>query len=422
MPATFLFYGGTSNFFDLTFFGNDGLDSLEVTSHTSTRLVMTNTDTGFSFEATGSGIAFHPSGEIAGGIFTGVHFRDSGGALVADLTGISWNFIELDVVLQPIETPGHTDPFGALATLLSAQDWVVDASGATSALDMDRALFGQLAWVTSAVTVTGSPFGDVLMGSFAADVLAGGPGDDTLYGYEANDTLWGGSGNNDMYGGTGDDILGSGDGDDALGGGGGNDTLWAGGGNDMVTGDDGADEIWSGQGDDTVEGGYGSDLLGGLAGADDLLGEAGQDTIYAGDGADIANGGEGDDTLWGGAGNDSLNGGAESDLVAGGAGNDTLTGGAGDDEHWGGAGADVLVFATGDGDDFAGGFSMAEGDRLSLDDALWAGHGVLTAAQVVSMFGSDAGNHMVLTFDGGESLTLGWLAGVSGLESAIDIF
>ena len=66
-------------------------------------------------------------------------------------------------------------------------------------------------------------------------------------------------------------------------------------------------------------------------------------------------------------------------------------------------------------------FNRAGGDILRLDDALWAGQS-LTAAQVVGQFGHVVQNHAVLEFAGGEVVHLLSVAGLAGLDGAIEIF
>jgi len=103
--------------------------------------------------------------------------------------------------------------------------------------------------------------------------------------------------------------------------GGGDDTINAGGGNDHVLGGEGADiaELSSGNdtfeggaGNDTANGDYGDDVLDGGAGDDFIRGSYGNDTLHSG-GA-----GEGDDYLWGGFGDDTF-------VLENGFGNDTIS-------------------------------------------------------------------------------------------------
>ena len=304
-------------------------------------------------------------------------------------------------------------------------------------------------------SVQGDDGDDLIGGVDGNDTLDGGLGNDTIYagdgadeghGGVGNDILWGGLGADYLTGGTGIDLVAGADGNDTLygdevaAGPGGDDSVWGGAGDDLAFGGGGNDEVWGGEGNNTLHGEDGNDLIGAGSGNDELTGGAGNDSMYAAGGNDSLDGGSGNDDMWGGTGHDTLMSGDGADTLGGGDGNDMLTdgtgnatlyggsgddtmnGGAGDDQFWGGTGADTLVFATGDGNDTAGGFSLADGDRLELDDALWAGHGVLTVAEVVSTFGSVSGNHVELNFDGGESMTLSWLGTTTGLDAAIDIF
>ncbi len=122
----------------------------------------------------------------------------------------------------------------------------------------------------------------------------------------------------------------------------------------------------------------------------------------------------GPDLIFGTAGNDAIN-------TLGG--NDTVFAGAGNDTVEGGAGADVFVFGAAGGTDDFFGFNAGSGDRLEFDDALWFGtFGALTAAQVVSQFGSiNLAGNAELDFGGGDVVELIGLTTLTGLESAIDI-
>ena len=207
----------------------------------------------------------------------------------------------------------------------------------------------------SVENLTGSAFGDVLIGNGDANLLDGGNGDDALTGNAGNDTLWGGAGN---------DTLNAGDGDDRLYGGAGNNTMTGGSGadtfefhrlaaRDVITDFDvahdiidlGADDGYTGytltQSGANVIVTLSSDHqiilnnllvqnltpanfivldpsprnLVGTSGDDVLTGGIGNDTLNGGDGADLLNGRLGDDILIGGPGNDTLNGGTGIDTV-----------------------------------------------------------------------------------------------------------
>lgn len=186
--------------------------------------------------------------------------------------------------------------------------------------------------------VTGSRFGDTLLGDARANRLEGLSGDDHLDGRDGHDVLSGGDGEDTVLGGEGDDAIDGGAGDDVLAGGGGGDVIFGGGGADRLEGGAGVDHLSGDAGDDELLGDAGDDVLDGGAG-DDLL--------SGGDGADLLSGGDGDDTLSGGLGNDRLAGGAGADVLQGGAGSDDYMFGAadGDDTVIDSSGADRLTFA-----------------------------------------------------------------------------
>lgn len=178
--------------------------------------------------------------------------------------------------------------------------------------------------------------------------------------------------------------------------GGGRAERWnAGAGNDLVRGAGGADRLGGAQGNDTLSGDRGNDSLFGGAGSDLLGGGAGQDVLDGGGGNDRLFGGGGDDDLFGGAGKDTLSGGSGDDILDGGSGNDVLTGGSG---------ADAFLFAPGTGQDRIGDFRTGEGDVLQLSAALIAG--ALTGSAVVTDYGRQTIEGVVLDFGGGTSVLL----------------
>lgn len=157
----------------------------------------------------------------------------------------------------------------------------------------------------------------------------------------------------------------------------------------------------------------------GNAAANRLSGWGGNDRLKGGEGADTLAGGQGADTLWGEAGNDVLLGGEGSDVLMGGAGRDTLAGEGGNDWLHGGGWGDRFVFRAGCGTDTVADFSAAAGDRLALDDALWAGE-ALSRAQVVDRFAEQAGADVMFDFGPGEVVILKG-ATLAALVGAIDL-
>ncbi|MEM7423087.1 MAG: Hint domain-containing protein [Pseudomonadota bacterium] len=221
--------------------------------------------------------------------------------------------------------------------------------------------------------------------------------------------------------GDGDDIAYADQGNDSVDGGDGDDRIYAGAGNDTVSGGDGSDIIYGGEGNDTLSTGLGNDTLYGGAGDDVLSNSAGNDTLVGGAGNDTLNATLGDDHLYGGDGNDSLDGGADDDRLYGGAGNDTLMGGAGNDTLTGGAGSDIFVLSSGGGDDTitdfdttdsgetvtqgAGSYALAV-DRIDVSALDDGSGGTVTADEVVVTQPGGAGNPQILTFPGGETVSV----------------
>jgi len=143
----------------------------------------------------------------------------------------------------------------------------------------------------------GDPDGDQVDNNDAAD----GSNDDLIEAGAGNDYAYGGLGNDTIYGGDGNDSLFGNDGDDTIYGGAGVDTVEAGHGNDTFFG---------GAGDDRVNGDYGDDVLHGGSGDDFLRGSFGNDTLYSGNN-------EGDDYMWGGYNDDTF-------IIQNNFGNDTI--------------------------------------------------------------------------------------------------
>ncbi len=119
------------------------------------------------------------------------------------------------------------------------------------------------------------------------------------------------------------------------------------------------------------------------------------------------------------AGN-ALTGNRGGNVLTGFGGNDTLDGGGGADLLLGGAGADRFVFANGGGADVFGDVAVGDGDRLYLNDDLWAGS--LTRAQVVDTFAAVTVAGVVFDFGDGDRVTLQGLTSTAGLAGAIDFW
>ena len=158
----------------------------------------------------------------------------------------------------------------------------------------------------------------------------------------------------------------------------------------------------------------------GNAGANTLHGYGGHDSLMSGGGNDRLYGDVGNDTISGDVGNDLLRGGAGLDRLLGGDGADKIYGDAGADSLTGGGGADCFFFASNFGRDQISDFSVAGGDMLKIDDAIWGG-AVKTAAEVVAEFASVSGGAVVFDFGGGMVLTLNGLTSTQGLAAGIEL-
>ncbi len=309
-------------------------------------------------------------------------------------------------------------------------------------------------------TLSGGTGADEIFGDTGNDIISGGTGNDDLGGDAGNDTVSGDAGDDYVQGGAGNDSLSGGDDFDTLIGGAGDDTMAGDAGDDTLSGGDGADLMSGGTGADTLDGGAGDDTMTGEDG-DDLFvledgfgtdtitgGETGEGfgdvidvslmtsgvtvNLSAGDPADGESGTLSDGTntasfseieiIGTGSGDDSVIGSTGADMVATGYGADTVDGGAGDDGFdlgsdgfgLGGDGAvDTVVMADGDGADtiyyFEAPTDNGDGtfdgkDQLDLSGLTDAqGNPVHTTDVTI---GGDGLGNAVLSFPGGESLTL----------------
>jgi Ca2+-binding RTX toxin-like protein len=319
-------------------------------------------------------------------------------------------------------------------------------------------------------TLYGGAGNDILAGSQGSDLIYGGTGDDIVYigvpapgdiAYDSEGSVYLDEGNDyldaadatlkfDAYGGDGNDIMNAGVGDDTLFGGADNDQIFAGAGNDQLSGDVGDDYIEGQSGDDTfhLANGFGQDtLVGGETGETngDTLDASAMTTgvvldLSAGDAAnpedgtltgsaeDVANFSE-IENIFLGSGDDNVIGSSGDDVVSTGAGADTLDGGAGDDRFDLGAAdnaVDLVGMSDGDGSDTIISFEapIDNGDgtydgRDQLDVSELTSDGgttpVNTSDVVVTDTNGDGTGDAILTFPGGESITL-----VGVLASQVD--
>src|SRR3954447_29921 len=259
--------------------------------------------------------------------------------------------------------------------------------------------------------LSGSAFGDVLIGDDTTNYIDGNGGNDLIFGLDGIDVLHGGAGDDQIWGGAARDYIYGDDGFDYVrydyatsavdvrlderhfigtGGGWGGEAL--------------DDSFWSIEGvvgslfDDHLAGSIEANALIGLDGDDQLFGKGGDDQLLGGRGADLIDGGADFDyaryddatsavvvdlsTGWGTAGDalndhlvdiEGLTGSNFGDTLIGNAADNVLFGFDGADNLQGRAGNDLLL--GGNGDDILNGGSGADylqGD-LGFDTASYAG-------------------------------------------------
>lgn len=315
----------------------------------------------------------------------------------------------IEIIFDNGESASNTGVIGLSdITFSPAPDGIVEGDDTANVIDTAYVL---------------DPEGDMVTDSDT--VIHAGGGDDSVHSGEGNDSILGGAGN------------------DTINADGGNDTIDGGTGNDSIEAGFGDDTILGGEGDDTANGHYGDDILDGGLGNDSIRGSWGNDTLYSG------GTGEGDDFIWGGWGDDRI-------IMEEGFGNDTILGDTEDEvdgdtldltrvtsdltidmthsasgtgtvsdgtstanytdiEHIElGAGTDTIVLADGSGSDRVTGFtaptdngdgSFSAGDLLNVSALTSDGGGTPVTYEDVSVT-SDGDGNAVLTFPGGESLTL----------------
>ncbi|QNM83498.1 calcium-binding protein [Sphingomonas sabuli] len=328
----------------------------------------------------------------------------------------------------------------------------VSYADASSAVDVDlRITSGQNTEGAGTDTliaieqVSGSAFGDRLVGNDSNNTLFGSGGDDVLIGGLGNDALNGGYGidtvdyrsatasismvGGNVTGGAGSDTLSS---IENIIGSNYNDTIEGTSTDNVLRGEDGSDTIRGGLGDDILDGGEGNDTVsyaglmdgvtvdlnrsgaqdtggGGvdtLSDFEDITGTFNNDTLIGDDQNNVLDGAIGDDQVLGGGGNDIIyaylgndfvDGGDQNDIVYANDGSDVLLGGSGADILYGEAGTDTL-FGGADADIISGGI---ENDTLYGDD----GDDILSG---------DAGADRL--YGGADNDTLRGLAGTDTLD------
>ncbi|MDB5440395.1 MAG: hypothetical protein JWM33_2822 [Caulobacteraceae bacterium] len=381
--ATNIGFSGTTPFMAYTGFVGSGmrdgvltnLDSIYGTINTANANIVANLGVVAPIEA----LLTAPANQSAPGGWGPAYF--DGAHVETSIDGVTWT------------------SFGVLLSADYQNYTVIDFGGVTAQyirlrMDANNLGVGDFRILTAGVShggdgadvllnienLTGSAYGDNLLGNEIANVIYGLTGDDVIEGGADNDSLYGGDGvdtasyasastavfvnlslsSAQNTGGAGVDVLSSFENltgsafDDSLAGDGGANVIEGGAGNDLLNGGAGLDtasyasaaagvsvSLALTTAQNTI--GAGTDTLSGL---ESLTGSAFNDTLIGDSGANVLSGGAGDDLLQGGAGNDSLSGEAGTDTASyasatsavtvslavstaqttGGAGNDTLSG------------------------------------------------------------------------------------------------
>ena len=263
----------------------------------------------------------------------------------------------------------------------SAADQVVEATGGgidTAIVSLDFRLDAlanveilRLADGTAATRASGGAGNDHLIGNTGFNILDGGAGADTMEGSAGSDVF--------MVDNAGDVTI------EAVGG-----------GVDAVQ----ASVSYALSTEAEIEFltalGSGDIALTGNGFANTLTGNQGSNALAAGGGDDRVLGLSGDDRLAGGTGNDRLLGGLGRDTLLGDVGNDMLAGGEGRDILTGGAGRDQFVFDTAVAQrrnaniDRITDFSVREGDKIVLENAIFRALGSKTGILNKAMFALDS--------------------------------
>lgn len=354
-----------------------------------------------------TGDTLNADGNASGGV-------ETVGAPDSVTVAIAGPIASLQFIFDNGESALNSGTFGVSdIAFVSGPDFTVDGTGGNDIID--------LAYIDAD--------GDRVDNNDAADgsnddIILAGAGDDFAYGGFGNDTLFGNDGNDTLFGNEDNDVIYGGTGTDSIDGGQGNDTLYG------------------GDGDDSISGDYGDDVLYGGAGNDWLRGSFGNDTFYSGsnDGDDYEWGGFGDDTfiVLDHFGNDQIDAENEGetngdtidlsavttdlhiDMTNGVSGNGSFTDGTDTTTFIDveniilSSAVDTIVLADGSGSDRVQAFQAP----LDNGDGTFTGIDQLDVSGVTRDYGTtpvntsdvavtdDGSGNAVLTFPGGENITL----------------
>ena len=188
----FTYTGNNTFFLEQSFFDLDGALSIEITSVTSTEVVLSHTvftNADVTVTVKGSDFAVDALGQATSGQITSMEF-DGLGIRQATITDIDWNAAAFQNALLDIAVGSD---FTALAALFnSAGPIVIDATSGRAGFDQELAWASFLPLLTTPITFNGSPFDDAFEGTSANDVINPGlnSGDgDRIAASEGSDTI-----------------------------------------------------------------------------------------------------------------------------------------------------------------------------------------------------------------------------------------
>ncbi len=251
--------------------------------------------------------------------------------------------------------------------------------------------------------ITGSNFGDRLVGDNSSNDIMGGGGADRISGLNGSDELFGGASSDTLEGGAGNDLLNGGTGFDTLDGGDGQFDIVdysdrTGGVNINLingTGRTGG-EIVGG----VYTGGFTEDTI---TNVESVIGSNFGDRIVSLSSSSFIDGGGGGDIIDTFSGGDFIDGGFGDDLINARSGDDTIIGGAGDDSIEGGVGDDFIIFQRGHGNDTLTDFTVGGSeDVIQLDDF----DSDFDEFSEVMAVASEVGANVVFDFGNGDTITV----------------